>query len=69
MEEVTQNNFIFSLALKSKMLTESGCLPNRHRAPGSFSQPNKQKEGNTANQQDRQSPGFTLNPSLDPSQD
>lgn len=69
MEEVTQNNFIFSLPLKSNMLTESGCLPNRHLVPGSFSLTEKQKEGNTPNQHNRQSPGFTLNSSTDPSQD
>lgn len=69
MEEVTQNNFIFSLPLKSKMLTESGCLPNMHHAPGSFSQREEQKEGNTPNQHDRHSPGFTLNPSVDSIQD
>lgn len=65
MEEVTENNFIFSLTLKSKMLTESGCLPNRHRVTGSFSQTEKQKEGNITNQHNRQSPGFTLNPTTD----
>lgn len=69
MEEVTQNNFIFSLPLKSNMLTESGCLPNRHLIPGSFSLTEKQKEGNTPNQHNMQSPGFALNPSTDPSQD
>lgn len=69
MEEVTQNNFIFSLPLKSNMLTESGCLPNRHLIPGSFSLTEKQKEGNTPNQHNMQSPGFALNPSMDPSQD
>lgn len=36
MEELTENNFIFSLTLKSKTLTESGCLPDRHGAAGSF---------------------------------
>lgn len=47
------------------MLTESGCLPNRHRVTGSFSQTEKQEEGNITNQHNRQSPGFTLNPTTD----
>lgn len=44
MEEVTENNFIFSLTLKLKMLTESGSLPNRHSAASSFKQTLKKKK-------------------------
>lgn len=36
MEELTENNFIFSLTLKSKTLTEAGCLPDWHGAAASF---------------------------------
>lgn len=45
MEEKTENNFIFSLTLNLKMLTEPGCLPNGHGAAGSFKRTKKTKRG------------------------
>lgn len=65
MEEVTENNFIFSLTLKLKMLTESGCLPNRH---GAAVPPNRQKNKKRGTLK-VQNLNFTLNSSTAPIQD
>lgn len=58
MEEVTGNNFLFSLTLKLKTLIEPGCLPIRHGTSGSFKGTEKQEEGNTYQSALRAEPKF-----------